>query len=194
MKYFLISIILLSSISCKTNSSKESGLNFLLMVDQDTLNLFYQKVPDNYTIIGKEDADSIYSKSSIKALYNGSIIIALKGTSQPQNQYIVFKSQENLTFKNFTNPEIKFLKDEFEIENYRVELLENYIDSLTSPVTMHHLLCAIDNANSDTLIFQETIYSLESEKMIITLLTYESKFRRKEMHDFFVDLVEKFDQ
>ncbi len=191
MKY--LTNIFLTLIACGQHKNSENGYNVLVTEKGDT-KWFLFKVLGNYDLHQREDYDSIIFDKLSQDQILESYLFGIKKRDSPINKYMTFRGLENSTFQDYTHPTAIFLSKEYHLDNFRIEVLQNYSDSTIAPISMHHLVCAIDNLTNDSLIFQQADFTLESNYVVFNLISYERKEIMLEMHDIMLRLIDKDDE
>jgi len=184
-----------------TPKSIDNGVNLVVMEKGDTLSYF------NYTndnlenfdlFTDKTDLDSVIGNKKAQAKLIGKFAFGFRDKRRPINRLLGFEGVPIEKFKVTGIAEMPFLDEEFNLtQKYDVKLITNYIDSLLQQVRKNEAQIAIDKASGDTLVYQECAYMFrmpEKEELVLTILIYDNRSKKKEMLELLNDFKEKIDR
>jgi len=177
----------------KDVSNKDVNYSFRIMDKGDTVKLLrYGELKDYYVFAHKENLDSVIFSKRSQHKIEGDFQFGIIDNKKSINRYLIFKAPAGFKLENIKQPEDYFLDDEYKMKEYRTKVIEDYIDS-EQPLSYFQLTAGIDVQNNDTLIFQETNFfqKAKSDTVVISIISYEERWIREEMHSILSDLTNK---
>ena len=175
------------------NQCRENGYNVYLLEDGDTTKYFYFSISQEYQLYRKDQVDELLSAESQRRV-RGEFLIGLTDTKARNSRCLIFRAEQGTSFKDYSDPLANFLGEELKLKDYRLSVADNFQDSTILPISQHHILSLVDFYSNDTILFQETAYAINGERMSFALLTYEHQTQRDEMEAIINDLTEKLDE
>src|SRR5688500_17293883 len=150
MKYTLIILLLLTLFNCNSRK-KPQGVNFVVKDNADTLSYFYYHGHKKYDFFNRGGKDTVFTNWDLLSKIPGEFEFGIKDrVGNPNNRFLVFRLIGVSKLPPAERPQIPFLYGEFEIkDDFYVELVENYIDSLESPSMKYELYAAIDKISKE---------------------------------------------
>lgn len=182
MKYTLIILLLLTFFNCNSRK-KPQGVNFVVKDNADTLSYFYYHGHKKYDFFNHGGKDTVFTNRDLLSKIPGDFEFGIKDrVGNANNRFLVFRLIGVSTLPTAERPQIPFLYGEFEIKSdFYVELVENYMDSLESPIKKYEVYAAIDKISKDTILFQEALYLTSENNLYTSLITYDNENTREEM-------------
>ena len=179
----LCSILLLS---CK---DKPKGVNFLVKKDKDTVSHFYYEGHEKYQFMDEFGLDTALTNPDSRQKIGGKFLFGVKDKVKFINRFLIFKKTPEDVF-NTDKVHVDFLANEYRIiDQRRVVVFENYIDSLDSPIRKYETYVAINRQSGDTILFQEVNFVMNKSDMLTTFIVYDNLKIREEMRLVLEDAV-----
>ncbi|MEQ9230105.1 MAG: hypothetical protein RIF46_05435 [Cyclobacteriaceae bacterium] len=184
---FIIIVIFIAS--CGTKPTSTEGTNFLVKDQQDTVSFFFYEYYDNYEFMDKTDFDSAIFNKQAQSRIPGRYMLGIIEKEQFLNRYLTFKGDSLSELSDFGEPTQYFLEEEYELADYELVILEDFIDSTTNFLTKYQTLVAVTSTSRDTLLFQEMSFIQKPTHVTFSLLTYETWDIREQMNSLISDAV-----
>ncbi|MEQ9303556.1 MAG: hypothetical protein RJQ14_06525 [Marinoscillum sp.] len=184
----LLFIILL--IACSP-AKDQDGVNFLVKENGDTLSFFFYPVYDDYEFVTTSNYDSTILGASTSNKIPGVCRFGVVGKNKNPNRFLLVQGEVGSTFDVYWNAKEFFLHDSYNLNDYRVEVVYDWVDSTRNPMTMHSMLAAIDQNSLDTILFQEMNYEQRQDYVGYNLVVYATRNQRLNMRSLLDDAIAK---
>lgn len=191
MRLILTTILSLYILACSTNQ-KDNGFKIQVRDKKDTLSSLYFEGHEKYSFYDADRADNLFSNKNILSKIPGQLILGIKDRGENSNRFLTFGKKSTKNFPSDT--QIPFFGEEFlSNSEYRVEILDNYIDTLNYPTkTLTYI--AIDKTTMDTILFQELNYVIVEDNLMTYFFVYDNLKTKEEMTTLLYSVSEKMQE
>jgi len=189
IRRFILSVIILGFvIGCTSYYSSDHGYNVYIIEEADTTKYFYFDLTQDYRLFAKDEYKEVL-KPETRQTISEKYIFGITDTKSQNCRLLIFRSPTGKSFNDYSEPLDQLLQYEFELDNYKSILVDEYIDSLP-PISKHQIVALIENSTLDTLLIQENIISEEESHLNYTIITYRSSYQRDEMESILLDFID----
>jgi hypothetical protein len=184
-------LYLLILASC-SQSKKDPTMHFVVKDKKDTLSHLHQEANEKYQFYDADRADNLFSNKNILSKFPGRLILGIKDRSENPNRFLTFGKKSTKNFPSDT--QVPFFGEEFlSNSEYRVEILDNYVDTLDYPTkTLTYI--AIDKITMDTILFQELNYVIVEDNLMTYFFVYDNLKTKEEMMALLYGVGEKIQE